>query len=101
MPHRAGLLQIQLMCSLWAADDYTYALERDRKPTKSRNRSRGGRSASLREGLLTKGTVHTGHTDAAASLSSLNLSNCNSLASSDIVSLHIHSLDDGEYFNIK
>eukprot|EP00878_Enallax_costatus_P032514 GHUV01035738.1.p1 GENE.GHUV01035738.1~~GHUV01035738.1.p1 ORF type:complete len:686 (+),score=191.39 GHUV01035738.1:330-2387(+) len=78
-----------------AIDDYTYALERDRKPPKSRNRSRGGRSGSLREGLLSRNTLHTGNTDGTVSgLSSLSLSNCNSLTSSDIGSLQLHGNED-------
>lgn len=87
------------------ADDYTYALERDRKPAKS-SRSRGSKGASLREGLLTRSTLHTGvsalHTGASdaatnySGLSSLNLSNCASLTSSEMASLHITHADDGE-----
>lgn len=77
------------------ADDYTYALERDRKPAKSRSRSRGGKSSSLREGVLSRNTLQTD--TAVSGLSSLNLSNASSLTSSDIGSLQLHASDDGEH----
>jgi hypothetical protein len=81
------------------ADDYTYALERDRKPAKS-GRGRGSKGASLREGLLSRSTLHTGNSDAASGsysgLNSINLSNCTSLTSSEMASLHLHSAEDGE-----
>jgi hypothetical protein len=54
----------------------------------------------LREGLLSRSTLHTGNSDAASGgysgLNSLNLSNCTSLTSSEMASLHLHSGDDGE-----
>jgi hypothetical protein len=86
-------------CLCLPADDYTYALERDRKPAKS-GRSRGSKGTSLREGLLSRSTLHTGNSDAASGgysgLNSINLSNCTSLTSSEMASLHLHSGDDGE-----
>eukprot|EP00879_Flechtneria_rotunda_P024796 GHRR01026312.1.p1 GENE.GHRR01026312.1~~GHRR01026312.1.p1 ORF type:complete len:217 (+),score=73.59 GHRR01026312.1:475-1125(+) len=68
-----------------AIEDYTYALERDKQPTKSSSRSRGSKSTSLREGLLSRhGPVGAAAAAKTANeMTTLSLSQTSSLASSE------------------
>eukprot|EP00879_Flechtneria_rotunda_P029399 GHRR01031801.1.p1 GENE.GHRR01031801.1~~GHRR01031801.1.p1 ORF type:complete len:195 (+),score=68.92 GHRR01031801.1:817-1401(+) len=78
-----------------AIEDYTYALERDKQPTKSSSRSRGSKSTSLREGLLSRhGPVGAAAAAKTANeMTTLSLSQTSSLASSEAGYVQGH--DDG------
>jgi hypothetical protein len=75
------------------SDDYTYALERDRKPAKQ-GRSRAGKGVGLREGVLCRGAHPTDGNSSIAGLQSLGLSNATSLNSTDLTMLQLGG-DDG------
>jgi len=78
------------MIALLQPEDYTYALERDRKPlSKTSNRTRSSKGASLREGLLARSNPAAGISAAAATagIDSLALSTSNSVTSSDLGSI--------------
>jgi hypothetical protein len=81
-------------CAVLAAEDYTYALERDKKPSRTHRSSRSNKLISLREGLLSKSATSTGDA-AGAAASGLNSLTLSTATSSDIGSvLNVH--DDGE-----
>jgi hypothetical protein len=79
------------MCCCHAAEDYTYALERDKKPSRTHRSSRSNKLISLREGLLSKSATAGDATAAATNgLNSLALSTA---TSSDMGS--VLNRDDG------
>jgi hypothetical protein len=78
-----------------AAEDYTYALERDKqKPPRTHRSSRSNKLLSLREGLLSKTAASTGDGAAAAAASGLNSLTLSTATSSDIGSM-LNAHDEG------
>lgn len=75
------------------AEDYTYALERDKKPSRTHRSSRSNKLISLREGLLSKSA--TAGDAAAAAANGLNSLALSTATSSDIGSV-LNAHDDGE-----
>jgi hypothetical protein len=79
-----------------AAEDYTYALERDKKQPRANRNSRSNKLISLREGLLSKSAASTGDAaaGAAAAASGLNSLTLSTATSSDMGSV-LNAHDDG------
>jgi hypothetical protein len=76
------------------AEDYTYALERDKKQPRANRTSRSNKLISLREGLLSKSAASTGDAGAAAAASGLNSLTLSTATSSDMGSV-LNAHDDG------
>lgn len=84
-----------------AAEDYTYALERDKKPSRTHRSSRSNKLISLREGLLSKSAASTGDAAGGAAAAATAANELNSLTLSTATSSDMGSVlnahDDGEW----